>query len=55
MLDGKMSGNFASQACMLAFLTNKNPIFRKKYEWVYRVSGTELCRRLERHGLTNQF
>jgi hypothetical protein len=53
MLFGKMSGNFSSQASMLALLTNKNPILRQKHKRVYRVGRAELGYRLECHSLTD--
>jgi hypothetical protein len=53
MLFGKMSGDFVSQACMLALLTNENPILRKKHKRVYRVGRAELRYRLECHGLAD--
>jgi hypothetical protein len=43
------------EACMLTFLAYNNSILRKKGKRVYRVRGTELPHRHERHSLMNQF
>jgi hypothetical protein len=47
---GKMSCGFVSQACILALLTNENPILGKKHKWIDRVRGAKVCYGVECHG-----
>jgi hypothetical protein len=46
---GKMSGGFVSQACILACLTDEDPILGKKHKWIDRVRRAKVCYRVICH------